>query len=64
MVYGVYTAVSPAINSIAHFALFLITRLAAVSDFVEISRVLRGKGAYKVQSERVNKDYYKVAERK
>ena len=64
MVYGVYTAVSPAINSIAHFALFLITRLVAVSDFVEISMGLRGWVAIKVQSERMNKDYYNVAERK
>ena len=64
MVCGVYTAARPAISAIAHFALFLITRLAAVSDFVEISMGLRGWVAIKVQSERVNKDYYNVAERK
>jgi len=64
MVYGVYTAISPAISTIAHFVLFSMARLSAVSDFVEISMGLRGWVAIKVQSERVNKDYYKVAERK
>ena len=42
MVYGVYTAARPAISAIAHFCLFLIARLSAVSDFVEISMGLRG----------------------
>lgn len=64
MVYEVHTAISPAINTIAHFALTFITRLAAVSDFVEISMGLRGYGAIKVQSEGENRDYYKVAETK
>ena len=64
MVYRVHTAASPAINAIAHFALFSMARLSAVSDFVEISMVLRGWGANKVQSERVNRDYYNVAETK
>ena len=59
-----YTATRLAITAIAHFALFLMARLSAVSDFVEISIGLRGWGAIRVQSEWVNRDYYKVAERK
>ena len=64
MVYRVHAAASPAINAISHFALFLMARLSAVSDFVGISRGLRRLGAIKVQSEGVNRDYYKVAETK
>lgn len=62
MVYGLYTAISPAVGTIAHFALIFIARLSAVSDFARISMGLRGYGAIKVQSEGVNRDYYKVAE--
>ncbi len=62
MVYRVYIAVSPSINTIAYFALFLMARLSAVSNFVGISRGLRRWGATKVQSEWVNRDCYKVAE--